>query len=167
MQWLEKQIREGMNTRTYALVGTLLLLLLWIHSLDEKTRAMRARAASSGRAPAPAVLAAGPGPGSSRVGPVTPTPPGWGSDPFDRRFRLGGDPDRTAPAAGRGASAGSGLFLQGVMNGPRGRTALINGDVVREGDRIAGREVLQIGARSVLVLDHGTVVTLTLKGEGS
>jgi hypothetical protein len=57
--------------------------------------------------------------------------------------------------------------LQGVMNGPMGRTALVNGEVVREGDRFAGREVLQIGARSVLILDHGTVVTLTLKGDGS
>ncbi|HET9951952.1 MAG TPA: hypothetical protein VFS09_09175 [Candidatus Eisenbacteria bacterium] len=87
MQWLEKQIREGMNTRTYVLVGALLALLLWIHSLDERTRALRSRSAASGgtSAPAPAVPAAGPG--SGRVGAVTPTPPGWGDDPFDRRFR--------------------------------------------------------------------------------
>ena len=38
MQWLRKQIREGMNTRTYALVGVLLAMLLWIYSLDDRTR---------------------------------------------------------------------------------------------------------------------------------
>jgi hypothetical protein len=165
MQWLEKQIREGMNTRTYLLVGTLVAVLLWIHSLDEKTRAIRARAADAdgGGAPAPAALAVAP----DRGMPATPTPPGWGDDPFDRRFRLGRETAVEPTGVARGAATrGSGLYLQGVMNGPRGRTALINGDVVREGDRIAGKEVLQIGARSVLVLDHGTVITLSLKGEG-
>jgi hypothetical protein len=52
------------------------------------------------------------------------------------------------------------------MNGPAGRTALINGEVYREGERVGSREVLQIGARSVLLLDKGTVTTLTLKGDG-
>ena len=163
MQWLRKQIREGMNTRTYALVGVLLAMLLWIHSLDEKTRVMRARGATGGVAPGPAVLAAASGRGST----VTPTPPGWGADPFDRRFRLGREPNSEPPSGAKPTGRGSGLYLQGVMNGPRGRTALVNGEVVREGDRIAGREVLQIGARSVLLLDHGTVITLSLKGEGS
>lgn len=166
MQWLEKQIREGMNTRTYALVGALGILLLWIHSLDQQTRAYRTRAAATGGAtPAPAALAVAP---SRRAEAATPTPHGWGSDPFDRRFRLGRGPDENAGAAPRvGPATGAGLYLQGVMNGPGGKTALINGDVVREGDRIGGREVLQIGARAVLILDHGTVVTLTLKGDGS
>ena len=52
------------------------------------------------------------------------------------------------------------------MSGPLGRSALINGSVVREGERIGTREVLQIGRRSVLLLDNGNVVTLTLQGEG-
>ena len=164
MQWLRKQMREGMNTRTYALVGVLLAMLLWIHSLDEKTRALRSRTAGGGSAaPAPAVLAGADG----RAKAVTPTPPGWGSDPFDRRFRLGAEPSSARVRSAGGPALGMGLFLQGVMNGPRGRTALVNGEVVHEGDRIAGREVLQIGARSILVVDHGTVVTVTLKGDGS
>jgi len=165
MQWLEKHIREGMNTRTYALVGALLAVLVWIHSVDEKTRSIRAHASAAGAVgvPGPAVLAGG----SDRSGPATPTPAGWGVDPFDRRFRLGKEPSAEPAGTARGAATGgSGLYLQGVMNGPRGRTALLNGDLVREGDRIAGKEVLQIGARSVLILDHGTVITLTLKGEG-
>ncbi len=163
MQWLRKQIREGMNTRTYALVGVLLAMLLWIYSLDEKTRALRSGSAAGRGAPAPAMLATA----SERGNAVTPTPPGWGGDPFDRRFRLGREPNSEPVSGTKPSARGSELFLQGVMNGPRGRTALVNGEVVREGDRIAGREVLQIGARSVLVLDHGTVVTLSLKGEGS
>ncbi len=164
MQWLRKQMREGMNTRTYVLVGLLLAVLLWIHSLDEKTRSLRSRtAAGGGAAPAPAVLATA----SGRNDAATPTPPGWGGDPFDRRFRLGREPNSESVSNGKPSARASGLFLQGVMSGPRGRTALVNGEVVREGDRIAGREVLQIGARSVLVLDHGTVITLSLKGEGS
>jgi hypothetical protein len=164
MQWLRKQIREGMNTRTYALVGVLLAMLLWIHSLDEKTRTLRSRTATgAGAAPAPAVLAST----GDRTSAVTPTPPGWGSDPFDRRFRLGAEPNSMRAPRGAVSASAAGIFLQGVMNGPRGRTALVNGEVVREGDRIAGREVLQIGARSILVLDHGTVITVSLKGEGS
>jgi hypothetical protein len=52
------------------------------------------------------------------------------------------------------------------MEGPMGRTALINGDIYREGQRIGTREVLQIGRRAVMLLDHGTVTTLMLKGDG-
>ncbi len=164
MQWLEKQIREGMNARTYALVGLLLAVLVWIWSLDDKSRSLRSRAATSaGSAPPVAVLASF----TERGGPASPTPPGWGDDPFDRRFRPGRESGTGSPSGATRASAGTGLHLQGVMNGPRGRTALVNGEVVREGDRIGGREVLQIGARSVLLLDHGTVITMTLKGEGS
>jgi hypothetical protein len=164
MQWWSKQWREGMNPRTYLLVGVLAVVLVWIYSLDEKTRTLRAHG-RGGSAPAPsvAVLPAS----ASRVVAATPTPPGWGEDPFQRRFRIGGEPATATPRAAGVAPRGAGLYLQGVMNGPRGRTALVNGEVVREGDRFGGREVLQIGARSVLILDQGTVVTLSLKGDGS
>jgi hypothetical protein len=52
------------------------------------------------------------------------------------------------------------------MDGPAGRTALINGEIVREGQRIGTREVIQIGRKAVMILDKGNVTTLTLKGDG-
>ena len=53
------------------------------------------------------------------------------------------------------------------MDGPMGRTALINGDIYREGQRIGSREVIQIGKKAVMILDRkGAVTTLTLKGDG-
>jgi len=167
MDWLREQVKRGMNPRSYVLVVFLVATLLWIHSLDEKQRALRAKAVAAGSpAPAPATAIAG----GEKHGPSTPTEAGWGRDPFANRFG-------TAPAAaggaarsaqrGRAAPAAPGLYLQGVMNGPAGRTALINGEVYREGERIGAREVLQIGTRSVLLLDNGTVTTLTLRGDGS
>lgn len=168
MDWLRTQVRKGLNPRTYVLVGLLMLTLLWIQSLDAKSRLLRAKAASGSAAiagPLPAVLASG----GRKTAPSDPTPAGWGRDPFGGRFTDGGrgvaarpsqqaaDPLRSSPP----------LHLQGIMAGPRGRTALIDGEVVREGGRIGSREVLQIGARSVLLLDQGQVTTLTLKGDGS
>ena len=52
------------------------------------------------------------------------------------------------------------------MYGPLGRTALINGDIYREGQHVGTREVIQIGQRSVILMDQGILTTLTLKGEG-
>lgn len=164
MQWWSKQMREGMNRRTYALVGVLVVVLVWIYSLDEKTRHLRSQGrGGTASAPVVAVLPAA----FPRMAAATPTPPGWGEDPFQRRFHIGGEPAIATRTSRGGARRGAGLYLQGVMSGPRGKTALVNGEVVREGDRLGGREILQIGARSVLILDQGTVVTLSLKGDGS
>jgi len=166
MDWLREQVKRGMNPRSYVLVAFLVATLMWIHSLDEKQRALRAKAAAAGsHAPAPATAIAG----AEKHGPSTPTEAGWGRDPFANRFGTvpaGAGAARSAQR-GRPAPAAVGLYLQGVMNGPAGRTALINGEVYREGERIGTREVLQIGTRSVLLLDNGTVTTLTLRGDGS
>jgi len=164
MQWWSKRIREGMNRRTYALVAVLAVVLLWVYSLDSKTRGPRDKGASmAAAAPSVAVVPAA----APRAVAATPTPPGWGEDPFQRRFRIGDAPPPAMRHASAGSRPGSGLHLQGVMRGPRGKSALVNGEVVGEGDRIGGREVIQIGTRTVLILDRGTVVTLTLKGDGS
>jgi hypothetical protein len=160
MNWVREQAKQGMNIRTYILLGLLVASLVYVQGLDQQQKAARARAASV--APAAAVAAA-PVP---KAGPSTPTEPGWGRDPFDRRFGVGGPAPSSPQSRQRGREEPS-LWLQGVMNGPAGRTALINGEVYREGERVGSREVLQIGARSVLLLDKGTVTTLTLKGDGS
>jgi hypothetical protein len=163
MSWLREQARQGMNPRTYVLLGLLIAALVTVQSLDEQSKRARLRARGAGGAPPPAQLAAS----APKQGLSTPTEPGWGSDPFRRRFGPEGAPAAVPPSARREAPLppGAGLYLQGVMNGPSGRTALINGEVYREGERVGSREILQIGARTVMLMDKGTVTTLTLKGD--
>jgi hypothetical protein len=166
MDWFRDQVKKGLNVRTYALLGFLVAVLFWIHSLDVKQREMRAKAHTVTVAPAqavpiPARLADR---GDARA---AATPAGWGTDPFERKFREGKEPVPVKTyARPAGAPAPIGLYLQGIMDGPMGRTALINGEIYREGQHIGTREVLQIGKRAVMLLDHGTVTTLTLKGDG-
>ena len=165
MSWIQNQVKQGMNGRTYALLGALAVTLLWIQSLDSQDKRARARALAAGgavAAPSAAVVAAVP-----KEGPSTPTNPGWGRDPFGRRFGAGTGERPAVVSRAAPVAPGAGLYLQGVMNGPSGRRALINGEIYQEGQRIGSREILEIGARSVLLLDHGTVMTLTLKGDGS
>ena len=160
------QMKKGLNPRTYALVGLLVAVLVWIHSLDVKRQALRAKSPVVTVAPSPALPAAArlAERGDTRG---APTPPGWGGDPFARGVNWN---DKGAPVRpafhSDAAPATTGLYLQGIMEGPMGRTALINGDIYREGQRIGTREVLQIGRRAVMLLDHGTVTTLMLKGDG-
>ena len=168
MGWLRDQVKKGLNPRTYVLVGFLILVLLWIQSLNAKQKAVRARAAASVAAqavpPPPARPAASKArPSGAMAGAVV-----WGRDPFERRVLDGTEPrdGGRSLARGRERARPTGLYLQGIMEGPRGRTALINGEVVREGERFGSREVLQIGRRSVIILNQGTVTTLTLKGDG-
>lgn len=169
MAWWREQLRLGMNPRTYVLVGLLALMLLWIQSLDRKAKGLRAqgRAATTAASAAPAPAVPVPAARRAVVASIT---PGWGGDPFARRFSASGD-EGPALAPLRGAVTPgprpTGLYLQGVMAGPLGRTALINGNTYREGERIGTLEVMQIGRRSVMLLDHGTVTTLHLKGDGS
>ena len=167
MDWFRDQMKKGMNPRTYLLLGFLVAMLLWIHSLDTKAKASRAKAAAVQMTPAPAV------PAAARLAEATgpraaPTPAGWGSDPFERRVMdLKGSPGK--PVSSQVAPpAPDDLYLQGIMDGPMGRTALINGDIYREGQHIGSREVIQIGKKAVMILGKkGAVTTLTLKGDGS
>jgi hypothetical protein len=160
MNWVVEKAKQGMNLRTYILLGLLAVTLVYVQSLDEQQKRARARArVAGGPPPAIAVPAV-----ATRSGTATPTEPGWGRDPFERRFEARGAVK--GPITRRPAPSAPGIWLQGVMNGPAGRTALINGEVYREGERVGSREVLQIGTRSVLLLDKGNVTTLTLKGDG-
>jgi hypothetical protein len=167
MDWFRDQMKKGMNPRTYVLVGFLVIVLVWIQSLDQKRRAIRARTPAVTLAPAPAA------PMPAKIAAhddarASATPPGWGQDPFERRVFGGKEPEGEVRPVNRasGAPATSGLYLQGIMDGPAGRTALINGEIVREGQRIGTREVIQIGRKAVMILDKGNVTTLTLKGDG-
>jgi hypothetical protein len=167
MDWFRDQMKKGMNPRTYLLLGFLIAVLFWIQSLDAKQRAFRAKAAAVTMTPAPAVPAVARL--AERTGPrAAQTPVGWGSDPFERRvLDLKGSPG-TPVSAHTAPPAPDDLYLQGIMDGPMGRTALINGDIYREGARIGSREVIQIGKKAVMILDKkGAVTTLTLKGDGS
>ncbi len=165
MGWIHERGKNRIEPRTYVLVGILVLTLIGIRTMDEKGKAYRARAKSStpGAAPAPAVLARG-----LKAGGTTETAAGWGRDPFERSFRnVGEEIGRPRRRAGTAPAPGLGLYLQGVMEGPIGRTALINGEICREGDRVGSYEILTIGTRSVVLMQNGSVTTLTLRGEGS
>ncbi len=166
MDWFRDQVKKGLNVRTYVLLGFLVVMLFWIHSLDQKRKALHAQTAVVAVAPAP--LPAPARPAEHGGAHASMTPAGWGSDPFERRVFEG----RESAAAMRpvapsgGAALPTGLYLQGIMEGPMGRTALINGEIYREGQRIGTREVIQIGRKAVMILDKGNVTTITLKGDG-
>src|SRR5262245_59177466 len=145
MDWFRDPMKKGMNPRTYVLVGFLVVMLLWIQSLDQKRKELRAKMPAVTIAPAAALplLAKNPERGAMRA---EATPSGWGMDPFERRVFDGKETAAQARPIARAAATGSysDLYLQGIMEGPMGRTALINGEIVREGQRIGTREVIQI-----------------------
>jgi hypothetical protein len=166
MDWFRSGQNGRVSARTYGLVGILALTLIGVHAMDEQQKAARARAVAAATRPVPAVAAP-----ASRNRDALPAEaaPGWGRDPFSRTFLDAGE---AVPAARGGARfkpapAGARMYLQGIMVGAMGRTALINGEVCREGDRVGSYEVLSIGKRSVMLMKNGSVTTLTLRGAGS
>jgi len=165
MEWIRDQLKSALHPRTFVLLGLLVVALVWIRSLDVKQKTTRAGAAAAVPAPPPpATIVPVKSPGAA----VAATPEGWGSDPFARRSADAGEAAGSGRAVrrGEGTAPPPGLYLQGIMVGPLGKTALINGEVIREGQRVGSREVIQIGQRSVMILDNGVVRTLTLKGAG-
>src|SRR3990170_424909 len=106
MDWLRRQLRKGMNVRTYVLVGVLAGILIWMQSLDAKQKAIRTRAyAASPAAGLPAAaLPAVPGARRAMLAAVS---SGWGGDPFAQRFSAAGD-EGTARAAQRVPARGGG-----------------------------------------------------------
>ena|SRR5690242_4089700 len=166
MTWFRDQMKKGMNFRTYALLAFLVVMLFWIHSLDAKRRAIRA--AMPVLAVAPPAVPALAKPADHGAARASMTPAGWGSDPFERRVFDGKESAAAMKPVGRPAASAqpADLYLQGIMEGPMGRTALINGEIYREGQRVGTREVIQIGRKAVMLLDKGNVMTLTLKGDG-
>ena len=165
MDWIRGGKSGRVSARTYVLVALLVVTILGIRSMDEKQKAARARAKAAATSPTPAVAAV-----ASRNRDALPSEAaaGWGRDPFSRTFLDAGDGIPIGRRTGvRAAPAAGGLYLQGIMVGAMGRTALINGDVCREGDRVGAYEVLTIGKRSVVLMKNGSVTTLTIQGDGS
>ena len=166
MDWIRGGKGGRASARTYVLVAILVVMLLGIRSMDEKGKAARARARAAATNPMPAVAAL-----ASRNKDELPAEAaaGWGRDPFSRTFLDAGDgvPGGPRGIGHRPGPAGGGMFLQGIMVGAMGRTALINGEVCREGDRVGSYEVLSIGKRSVMLMKGGSVTTLTIQGDGS
>jgi len=165
MDWIKSGQNGRVSARTYGLVAILVLTLIGIHSMDEKQKAARARARAAATSPMPAVATPA---GRSRDALPAEAASGWGRDPFSRTFLDAGDGVPVGRRAGvRPGTAGAPMYLQGIMVGAMGRTALINGEICREGDRVGSYEVLSIGKRSVMLMKNGSVTTLTIQGDGS
>ena len=165
MDWIKSGQNGRVSARTYGLVAILVLTLFVIHSMDEKQKAARARARAAATSPMPAVATL-----ASRNRDALPAEAaaGWGRDPFSRTFLDAGDEIPGGRRLGsRPGPAGAPMYLQGIMVGAMGRTALINGEICREGDRVGSYEVLSIGKRSVMLMKNGSVTTLTIQGDGS
>jgi len=97
MEWLRRELRKGMNARTYLLVACLALTLLWIQSLDGRGRAKRARGiphAAPTAAAAMIPLAATPEVSGPAGAEGAATLVGWGHDPFGPRFTEAGKATR-------------------------------------------------------------------------
>ena len=116
MDWFRDQMKKGMNPRTYVLVGFLILVLVWIQSLDRKRKEIRARTPVVTIAPAPAVALPGK-PAERGETRASATPVGWGMDPFERRVFQGKESAAAAKPLPRSGSAPAttGLYLQGIM----------------------------------------------------
>lgn len=100
-------------------------------------------------------------------------------DPFQSPEAISamGVPGRTTGAPGGTRAPGPGglppeevfppLVLAGIIESPRGRTAIINNQMVREGERIAGVLVQAIHKHAVMLKSPSAVKHLTLPEFGS
>ena len=153
----------GSGGRVYLLLAALLGVLLWTRSLDVKARALK-----SGRRLAPVATTLLSAPAQLAVEGMSAgaaLDSGWGRDPFERRVAEVGDQERSGSPPGAGpAAAPAALRLEGIMVGPQGRAAVINGEIYREGERVGSCEVIQIGRNRVVLSDHGITRTLELAG---
>ena len=71
-------------------------------------------------------------------------------------------PDAAPPAATAASDAVQVLRLQGILRGPAGSSAIIDGHRLRAGEQAGDLRVLEIRARSVLVERQGSRQVLTL-----
>lgn len=70
----------------------------------------------------------------------------WGKDPF------GAPPEPVSEGeVGPAATAGASLDLEGIIAGPSGVVAILNGRIVRVGDRVNGEWVREITPNAVML----------------
>ncbi len=75
----------------------------------------------------------------------------WGKDPF------GSSPEPVSGGETRSATAGASPDLEGIIAGPSGVVAILNGRIVRVGDRVNGEWVREI-TPSAVTLQRGQQV---------
>jgi Type II secretion system protein C len=154
--------KPGMSPTTIAMLAILAGVLMWTWWLDAQQKTRRAARA------VPAVVTTLPTVARIAEPQRMASDTGWGRDPFERRVQETGDrepavaPPAPAPAAGPPAAATLAVRLDGIMEGPRGRIALINGEGYRAGGRVGSWEVVQIERDRVVLRFGGTLKTLTL-----
>jgi hypothetical protein len=136
-------------------VAVLALAAWWLAAI--RTPTARTPAAAASRSPAPAGSSAAAtgagGPLNDRQAPVVPPPP-----PAPRQLVIPGSAD--SPVVEPAARPDADLRLNAITERDGQPVALIDGRLVREGDRIDGIHVLHIGAAEVEVEFRGRRRTL-------
>ena len=158
-----------LSKSTYLAGGVLVLALLVIGGMDLQIKKSKARARSlGGAAPAvPEAAAQDVGPAVNRGNLGWARTDGrleWGADPFGNRFHISLPQADDAPGADEEEVEGTPAVpsLQGIITGPGGKMALINGELMRVGDRLNEIRLLHIGEDYVAVSQSGRSMTLTM-----
>ncbi len=146
-------MREQLTRRTMILLGlTLVAGALLLHDVLFSGKAPRpsrkapdppavvARALEAARTPTPgAPPTATPG---RRLAPPPPPDQPWGRDPFAI------EPNRL-PDGPKVADQFSGFNIAGIVRGPHGYQAIVNGQVVRPGDQVKGARIVRITSEGI------------------
>jgi len=70
---------------------------------------------------------------------------GWGRDPFDRPF--------AGTAVAQQSPVSRGKKLTGIIYGEDNRIAILDGETIREGDKVGDLKLAQIRPNSVVLMD--------------
>ncbi|MFH0777836.1 MAG: hypothetical protein V2A71_04310 [Candidatus Eisenbacteria bacterium] len=153
-----------MSKSTYVVIGVLVVVLLAIGGMDQQMKKNRARGRSLSAAPQEMNLVASV-PASSQQD-VVDTNLEWGADPFGDKFSLPITPSEGEAAPGsEGPESGivpPASRLQGIARGPGGEIALIDGELMRPGDRVGKMRLMHIGQDYVILAGGGQTVRLAL-----
>ncbi|MCH7897515.1 MAG: hypothetical protein IH782_11615 [candidate division NC10 bacterium] len=160
---------QHMTKRTMILLGlTLLASAYLLYDLSSSRKAPRSSRKASDRPAVSRSLEAKPSPKPSatpaatprrRLAPPPPPNQPWQRDPFAmQENRL---PQRPKPAI-----QFSGFELSGIVEGPEGYRALVNGHLVRVGDQVDGARIVRITLKGVELEKDGQTRFLPLTEKG-